>query len=73
MVPIYGRGSDPVTKEQDPVKPVPPRPAGQRPAAVQVGRPGIGRPNLGLNEKIPRPKMGAPLWALLTLPTDIAS
>lgn len=36
VVPIYGRGSDPAAKEQDPVKPVPPRPAGQRPAAVQV-------------------------------------
>lgn len=46
VVPIYGRGSDPAAKEQDPVKPVPPRPAGQRPAAVQVTQP--GQPQQGI-------------------------
>ncbi|GFR53119.1 hypothetical protein Agub_g15835 [Astrephomene gubernaculifera] len=34
VVPIYGRGSEPATKVQEAVKPVPPRPAGQRPPPV---------------------------------------
>ncbi|GLC70071.1 hypothetical protein PLESTF_000920200 [Pleodorina starrii] len=36
VVPIYGRGSEPTSKVQEAVKPVPPRPAGQRPAPVPV-------------------------------------
>ncbi|KAG2489419.1 hypothetical protein HYH03_012057 [Edaphochlamys debaryana] len=34
VVPIYGRGSEPATKLQEPLKPLPPRPAGQRPVPL---------------------------------------
>ncbi|GLI62730.1 hypothetical protein VaNZ11_005460 [Volvox africanus] len=40
VVPIYGRGSEPASKVQETVKPVPPRPAGQRPAPAPAASPG---------------------------------